>query len=116
MVYDVACSRGAKHPLSESNKYVDGCANQPLLLSQPSVAGFGDTFCRMFSAAFTSAFATVPHSSQTYNPRSTRFASRFRPQHEHDLDVSRSDTRSTVMPSISALYSSICVKQSNAHE
>jgi len=56
----------------------------------------------MFSAPFTSAFATVPHSSQTYNPHSTRFASRVRPQLEHDFDVSRSHTSSTVIPSISS--------------
>jgi hypothetical protein len=32
VVYDVTCSRGANVPVSSSNKYVDGCANQLLLL------------------------------------------------------------------------------------
>jgi len=41
---DMACSRGAKQLLSESNRYIDGCANQPLLLSPPLQARLGDTF------------------------------------------------------------------------
>ena len=49
----------------------------------------------MFSARFIFAFATTPQSSQTYNPCSTRFASRLRSQHEHDFDVLRSETSST---------------------
>jgi hypothetical protein len=64
--YDVACSRGAKYPLSESNKYVGGCANQPLLLFIERPNELGDTFCRMFSAPFTSEFATILHESHTY--------------------------------------------------
>jgi len=60
----------------------------------------------MFTAPFTSAFIVAPHDSQTYKPRSTRFASRLRPQHEHVFDVSRSLVRSTRMPCSSALYSS----------
>jgi len=69
----------------------------------------------MFTAPFTSAFIVAPHDSQTYGPRSTRFASRFRPQHQHVFDVFRSDTRSTRIPCSSALYSKSVVKRSNSH-
>jgi len=70
----------------------------------------------MFSTPFTPALATVPQLLQTYNPRSTRFAFRVCPQYEHDFDVSRLDTSSSPIPSISALYFSRSVNHSNAHE
>jgi len=34
-VYDTTCSLVLNAPLSRSNKYVEGCATQPLLLSSP---------------------------------------------------------------------------------
>ncbi len=34
-VYDTTCSLVRNIPLSRSNKYVEGCATQPLLLSSP---------------------------------------------------------------------------------
>ena len=69
----------------------------------------------MFSAPFESAFITVPHPRQTYNPRSTRLASRFCSQHEHVFEVSRSLTTITVIPLAFVLYVSKFVKRSNAH-
>lgn len=54
----------------------------PVVVDVRVAVGFGVTLplakpgrlgVRKFSAPFTSAFVTVPHSSHTYNPRSTRF-------------------------------------------
>lgn len=87
----IACSRGRNAPRVLSNRRTTGCANQPLLLSGD---GFGVIAFRMFLALFTSAFATVPHDSQTYRPRSTRCLSAFIPQTEHVFEVSCSETLS----------------------
>ena len=61
------CSRWATRPVDLSNRRTAGCAIQPVSLSPPR-ARFGSTFCRMFSAPFTSALAISPQSSQTYRP------------------------------------------------
>ena len=97
------CSRPATRPVCLSNRRTAGCANQPLLLPFP---GLGVTVARIFSAAFRSAFATNPHSSQTYSPRSTRFPEASIPHAQHVFDVRSpaSSTRSTVIPRSSALH------------
>jgi antitoxin (DNA-binding transcriptional repressor) of toxin-antitoxin stability system len=63
---------GAKTPSLRPNRRTAGCANRPVSLSPSPVARLGSTFCRVFSAPFTSAFATVSHVSHTYRTRSTR--------------------------------------------
>jgi hypothetical protein len=104
VVHDTACSCGRTLPVDLSNRRTDGCAKQPLLLS---CVGFGVTVARIFSAAFRSLFATNPHVSQTYSPRSTRLESASVPHSQHVFDVFNraSSTRSTSILRSSALYS-----------
>jgi len=99
-LYDVTCSppEVQTHQFPLLNKNVDGCA-------QPAVCRFTENSVNSeilspnVLVAVHVQFATVPHSSQTYRSVQHGLAGRSRPQHEHDDEVSCSDTGSTVIPS-----------------